>query len=55
MVLSLSSCKKEQIDLLVLGALQQENIFKYYVGSIAREVTRKAPCSILLLIKPPLI
>ncbi|MCD9632807.1 universal stress protein, partial [Tenacibaculum maritimum] len=36
----------------VLGALQQENIYKYYVGSIARELTRKASCSVLLLIKP---
>ena len=48
----LQTSKKEQIDLLILGALQQENLYKYYVGSIARELTRKAPCSVLLLIKP---
>ena len=42
----------EQIDLLILGALQKENLLKYYVGSIARKLTRKASCSILLLIKP---
>lgn len=48
----LEACKDEAIDLLVLGALQQENLYKYYVGSIARELTRKAPCSVLLLIKP---
>lgn len=48
----LKTCVKEQIDLLILGALQQENLFKYYIGSIARKITRKAPCSVLLLIKP---
>jgi nucleotide-binding universal stress UspA family protein len=48
----LEACKNESIDLLILGALQQENLYKYYVGSIARELTRKASCSVLLLIKP---
>ena len=45
----------EKIDLLILGAIQKENLFKYYVGSIARKITRKAPCSVLLLIKPSII
>lgn len=48
----LETCTNQTIDLLILGALQQENLFKYYVGSIARKITRKAPCSVLLLIKP---
>jgi len=48
----LQTCTNQNIDLLILGALQQENLFKYYVGSIARKITRKAPCSVLLLIKP---
>jgi len=48
----LDTCRKENIDLLILGALQKENLYKYYVGSIARELTRRAPCSVLLLIKP---
>jgi len=47
----LDVCRQENIDLLILGALQKENIYKYYVGSIARVLTRKAPCSVLLLIK----
>ena len=47
----LATCAKEKIDLLILGALQKENIYKYYVGSIARILTRKATCSVLLLIK----
>lgn len=48
----LETCKNQQIDLLILGALQQEKLYKYYVGSIARKIARKASCSILLLIKP---
>ncbi len=48
----LSSSKEKKIDLLILGALQRENFLNYYVGSIARKITRKAKCSVLLLIKP---
>ena len=48
----LETCTQENIDLLILGALQKENLLRYYVGSIARKITRKAPCSVLLLIKP---
>ncbi|KGL63810.1 universal stress protein [Polaribacter sp. Hel1_85] len=51
----LETCTQESIDLLILGALQKENLLKYYVGSIARKITRKAPCSVLLLIKPSVI
>tara|TARA_R110002049_G_scaffold292252_3_gene476666 strand:- start:16622 stop:17473 length:852 start_codon:yes stop_codon:yes gene_type:complete len=49
-ILSISEEKK--IDLLILGAVQREKLVKYYVGSIARKMTRQAKCSILLLIKP---
>lgn len=48
----ISQCKNNDIDLLLLGALQRENMVKFYVGSIARKITRKAPCSVLLMIKP---
>jgi nucleotide-binding universal stress UspA family protein len=48
----LSTSEKKLVDLLILGALQRENFLKYYVGSIARKITRQAKCSILLLIKP---
>jgi len=51
----LDTCHKENINLLILGALQKENLYIYYVGSIARELTRNAPCSVLLLIKPSVI
>ncbi|HET6228165.1 MAG TPA: universal stress protein [Bacteroidia bacterium] len=48
----LQLCKLNIVDLLVLGAMQKENIFKFYVGSIARNISRKAKCSVLLLTKP---
>lgn len=46
------TCKTSGIDLLILGALQHENLFQFYVGSIARKLTRKVCCSVLLLVKP---
>jgi nucleotide-binding universal stress UspA family protein len=48
----LSVIENNSIDLMILGALKRETFFKYYLGSIAREITRKAKCSILLLINP---
>ena len=48
----LSVSEEKKIDLLILGALKRENFLKYYVGSIARKITRQANCSVLLLINP---
>ena len=48
----LTTSEEKKIDLLILGAVQRERFLKYYVGSIARKITRQAKCSILLLIKP---
>ncbi len=48
----LETCKSSGIDLLILGAVQHENLYQFYVGSIARKLTRKVCCSVLLLIKP---
>jgi nucleotide-binding universal stress UspA family protein len=48
----LESVKQNGVDLLMLGALQRENFLKYYIGSIARKITRKANCSVMLLINP---
>lgn len=48
----LSAVNENKIDLLILGALKRETFFKYYIGSIARKITREAKCSVLLLIKP---
>jgi len=48
----LSVCEKEQVDLLIAGAMKRENIFRYYIGSVARTILRKAQCSVLVLINP---
>ena len=45
-------CKLNMVDLLVLGALEKENVIKFYLGSIARNISRKAKCSVLLLTNP---
>lgn len=49
----LSVCKRENIDLLIAGALQKENIIKYYLGTIGRTILRKADCSVLMLTNLP--
>jgi nucleotide-binding universal stress UspA family protein len=48
-------CQTFEIDLLLLGALKREKMLKYYLGSIARQITRKAPCSVLLMLNPSII
>lgn len=45
-------CKLNIVDLLVLGALEKENLLTYYLGSVARNLSRKAKCSVLLLTHP---
>lgn len=45
-------CKEEQVDLLIAGALKKENIVKYYIGTIARQLMRSADCSVLMIQKP---
>ena len=48
----LAASEEFQVDLLLLGALKRENVFRFYLGSIARKLTRKAPCSVLLMLNP---
>ncbi len=48
----LELCKLNIVDLLILGALEKENVIKFYLGSIARNISRRAKCSVLLLTKP---
>jgi len=48
----LKVCGDEAVDLLVAGALKKENLFKYYLGTIARNIMRRAHCSVLLLTQP---
>jgi nucleotide-binding universal stress UspA family protein len=48
----LAVCREEKVDLIIAGALKKENILKYYLGTIARRIMRKADCSVLLLVNP---
>ncbi|HZI24430.1 MAG TPA: universal stress protein [Chryseolinea sp.] len=48
----LAICKKENVDLLIAGALKKENLLQYYLGTVARKIIRKADCSVLLLVNP---
>jgi nucleotide-binding universal stress UspA family protein len=48
----LSVCKEEKVDLIIAGALKKENLLKYYLGTIARKILRKADCSVLMLLNP---
>ncbi len=48
----LSVCKREGVDLLLAGALRKENLVKFYIGSIARRLLRKADCSVFTIIAP---
>ena len=45
-------CRKENIDLLVAGALKTENLVKYYIGTIARKIMRKSSCSLMMIVNP---
>ena len=37
----LKLCKLNIVDLLIIGALEKENLLKFYIGSIARNISRK--------------
>ena len=48
----LNVCKLNIVDLLILGALQKENLLKFYLGSVARSISRRAKTSVLLITEP---
>ncbi len=48
----LKACKEEKIDLLVAGALRKENLMQRYIGTVAREIMRKAECSVYMVNNP---
>lgn len=50
----LRACDVEKIDLLIAGALKKEDLIHYYLGTIARDIMRRAKCSVLLLTQPSL-
>ncbi|WP_255452609.1 universal stress protein [Aquimarina sp. RZ0] len=48
----INTATEHKADLIMLGATPREDFLKFYIGSIARKITRNAHCSVLLLIKP---
>jgi nucleotide-binding universal stress UspA family protein len=48
----LSISKANKVDLLVTGALEKESLYSYYMGSIARKLSRESQCSLLMLTEP---
>lgn len=48
----LARCKKENVELLIAGALRKEKLIQYYLGTVARKILRKASCSVLMLTDP---
>ncbi len=48
----IEACDTFKVDLLIAGALIKDNIFTYYMGSIARDIIRQSHCNVLLIMKP---
>ena len=51
----LEKCKEHDIDLIVAGAMEKETLLKYFIGSIARKICRRAKCSVLMLREPSIL
>lgn len=51
----LDKCREYDVDLLVAGALEKESLLKYFLGSVARSLSRRAKCSVLMLREPNII
>jgi nucleotide-binding universal stress UspA family protein len=43
--------RDQKIDLLVAAANEKKNLVEYYTGSVARNMIRQAPCSVLLCVR----
>lgn len=50
----LAAAADNDVELLVAGALEKESSLKYYLGSVARNLVRDAPFSLLLFTQPRL-
>lgn len=48
----LKFAEDRKLDLLLAGALEKENLIKYYIGSVARKIMREASCSVLIFVSP---
>jgi nucleotide-binding universal stress UspA family protein len=48
----LKAVGQHQIDLLMAGALEKAGTLTYYLGGVAHDLVREAPCSLLLFTEP---
>ncbi len=48
----LECCKREDLDLLIAGALKKERLVQFYLGTVARKLLRKDSCSVLVMVNP---
>ncbi len=48
----LQAVDEHEIDLLIMGVVKKEQAFRYYLGSVARDLVRNASCSLLLFTDP---
>jgi len=48
----LTVCKEHVVDLLLIGALEKEDLLKYYMGSVSREISRRSKCSVMMITEP---
>src|SRR5205823_8652242 len=48
----LRAIERNEIDLIVAGALEKEVLLHPFLGNVARRLVREAPCSVMLFTKP---
>lgn len=48
----LECCNENEVDMLITGAMEKEGMLTYLKGSVARQLGRKAECSVLMLTEP---
>lgn len=48
----LEAIRANQIELIVAGALEKEVVLRPFLGNVARQLVREAPCSVILFTKP---
>ena len=50
----LAAARKNQLELLIAGALEKEAVHRQFLGNVARRLVREASCSVMLFTEPAL-
>ena len=48
----LRTVREQRLDFLLAGALERERTLRYFMGSVAHNLVRQAPCSLMLFTEP---